>query len=179
MASLSRVEWNPNKQSRHFLLSWFFLNLNDGDDDDGELSLKAGLVVTNPLVAVHCSDNGSYTVVFLRGISQVHFSSVFLKCISQVYFWLRTGRTMRPLAHAQPPLCDLYKPNWFHKLTFSTDPEPRTNMVLIYWTNKNGAPGQIQLIEEAVKGPPPSALQICYSCKFWLNTKCIFHPKND
>ena len=37
-------------------LATFFLNYDDGDDD-GELSLKAGLVVTKPLVVLHRSDN--------------------------------------------------------------------------------------------------------------------------
>ena len=39
-------------------LATFFLNYDDGDDD-GELSLKAGLVVRKPLVVLHRSDNAS------------------------------------------------------------------------------------------------------------------------
>ena len=57
-----------------------FLNQNDCDDD-GELSLKAGLVVTKPLVAVHCSDNAPTHSYLLY-----YFSSAFLKCISPAYF---------------------------------------------------------------------------------------------
>ena len=78
---LSEIQINDLTNFSSFLYRLTYTFNHHGDDDDGEISLKAGLVVTKPLVAVHCSDNAPTHSYLLY-----YFSSAFLKCISPAYF---------------------------------------------------------------------------------------------
>ena len=79
---LSEIQINDLTTFSSFSYCFSQLLLFGGDDDDdGEISLKAGLVVTKPLVVVHCSDNAP-----THSYLPYYFSSAFLKCISLAYF---------------------------------------------------------------------------------------------